>query len=56
MFVKRPLGPLTTALVTITTQVEHLSQGKANPTSASSASIDLNTEEQVRMQVEHALS
>ena len=67
--VKKTLGMLTTALATITTHVDHLSQGKAsqaatisaqpgtraggNPIAASSASIDVNTEEQVRMRVEH---
>ena len=69
MDVKKTLGTLTIALVTITTQVEHLSHGNAsqvapisaqpgtkaggNPTAASSASIDLNMEEHVRVRVEH---
>ena len=69
MDLKKTLGTLTTALATITTQVEHLSQGKAsqvalmsaqpgtraggNYTAASSASIDLDTEEQVQLRVEH---
>ena len=69
MDVKKTLGMLTTALVPITTQVEHLSHGNAsqvaaisaqprtraggNPTADSSAYIDLNTEEQVWMLVEH---
>ena len=69
MDVKKTLGTLTTALVAITTQIDHLSQGKAsqvaiisaqpgtrageNPTAASSASINLTMEEQVRLRVEH---
>ena len=60
---------MTTALVAITTQVDHLTQGKAsqaatisaqpgtrageNPTAAPSAFFDPNMEEQVRMHVEH---
>ena len=69
MDVKKTLGTLTTTMVAITTQGDHLSQGKAlqaatisahprtragkNPTAASSASIDLNTEEQVQMRIVH---
>ena len=69
MEVKKTMGMLTTALAAITTQVDHLSQGKASqaatfsaqprnrtgesPTAAPSASFDPNTEEQVRMLVEH---
>ena len=69
MDVKQMLGTLTTALAMITTQVEHLSQGKApqvapmsaqpgtravgNPPATSSASINLDMEQQVRNMVEH---
>ena len=69
MDVKKTLGMLTTAVAAITTQVEYLSQGEAlqaatmsaqpgtsaggNPIATSSASIDLNTEKQGRMWVEH---
>ena len=60
---------LTTALAAITTQVDHLSEGKAsqaatlsaqprtkaweNPTAATSASFSLNMEKQAWMHVEH---
>ena len=69
MEVKKTLGTLTTALAAITTQVDHLFQGKAsktatlsaqpgirageNPTAAPSASFNPNREEQIRMRVEH---
>ena len=69
MDVKQTLGTLTTAMATITTQVEHLSQGKGsqmapmsaqpgtrtggNPTAASSATIDLDMELHVRTMVKH---
>ena len=68
MEVKKAPGTLTTALAAITTQVDYLSQGKAsqvatisaqletraeNPTATSSASFDLNMEEQVWMRVKH---
>ena len=72
MEVKKTLEMMTTALVAITTQVDHLSQGKAsqaatlsaqprtrageNHTAAPSASFDPNMEEQVRMRVEHRAS
>ena len=62
-------GTLTTALATITTQVEHLSQAKAlqaapmsaqpatraegNPTAGSSTSIDPDMKQHVRTMVEH---
>ena len=66
---KETLGTLTIALVAITTQVDHLTQGKAlqmatlsaqpgtrageNSTDAPSAFFNPNTEEQVRMHAEH---
>ena len=58
MDVKKTLGMLTTALEANTTEVDRPSlprQGLAGgyPTAASSASIDLNTKEQVQMWVEH---
>ena len=69
MDVKQMLETLTAALATITTQVEHLSQGKAsqvspmsaqpgtraggNPTATSNTSIDLDTEQDIWTMVEH---
>ena len=48
---------LTSALAALTTHVDHLTYGKAgpgeNPTATPSGFFDPNTEEQVRMHVEH---
>ena len=69
MDVKKMLGTLTSALATITAQLEHLSQGKAlqadpmsaqprtraggNPTATCSTSINLDKEQHVWTMVEH---